>query len=294
MASVVQGETGQHKSGAAQPLGVFGSLEFATNAPAGTEQWDKVQKRIAAEQPLYHDCDEAKSTCPAPLARWRNNLKEWKSRDQVQQLELVNGYVNHTIRYTSDEVAFGRADYWASPAESLKGRGDCEDYAIAKYASLLALGYTDAQLRIVIVKDTRKDLGHAVLSVTISGGMYILDNQNAYPVLQQHIAYYQPLYSMNARGHWLNIATRQIKAKPADSVVAALDASLDQKYALSEEPYGPPNAPTLHGTISDESTPTLVANLTLHPSYADADLAPASGVGLMAIAVNNGAQEDRR
>ena len=44
-------------------------------------------------------------------------------------------------------------DYWASPLETLdKGRGDCEDYAIAKYFSLLAAGVPVARLRLVYVR----------------------------------------------------------------------------------------------------------------------------------------------
>ena len=222
------------KAKPALPFGVFGSLEFVTNAEAGTDQWYRVQKRMATEQHLYDACDAGNKPCPTYLAAWRSNLHDWKNSDKALQLELVNSWVNSTIHYTDDEVAFGQADYWASPAESLKGRGDCEDYAIAKYASLKALGFSEDRLRIVIVNDTRKNLGHAILSVSMDDGIYILDNQNRLPVLHQKISYYQPLYSMNAGGHWLNIATRQIKSQYNSAAVAEKDPAQNPKSVTVE------------------------------------------------------------
>ena len=242
------------------PTGVFGSLEFITNAPAGTEQWLKVQARMQAEAPLYARCDKAADDCPAYLATWRRDLKEWKFYSSAMQLELVNAYVNHQIKYTSDEIAFGAVDYWASPAESLKGQGDCEDYAIAKYASLRELGYADADLRIVIVNDTHKMLGHAVLSVKTADGTMILDNQNALPRHDSDLAYYAPVYSLNASGHWLNIATRVIKVRPADDVVAAAGSQ-----------------PALRGTLSDMPVQSA-ATPALRPSFAEVDISLASGL----------------
>ena len=257
---------------------MFGSLEFATNAEAGTDQWLKVQKRMASEESLYHDCDEGKMSCPTYLATWRKNLSEWKKQNSNQQLELVNGWVNHTIHYTDDTVAFGRADYWASPAESLKGRGDCEDYAIAKYASLLALGYGKDKLRIVIVNDTRKNLGHAVLSVDTADGLFILDNQNAWPVLHQYITYYQPLYSLSAGGHWINIATRQIKNQYNNATVAEKDPAQAEKPAASET--------VAAGQIVQTSTPPQ-----LRPSFAELDF---SGPETFSAPPARDEAEDRR
>lgn len=246
-----------HKPQAALPFGVFGSLEFATNAEAGTNQWQQVQKRMSEEKSLYQSCDEGKSSCPSYLATWRNNLREWKKQDVDLQLELVNGWVNRQIHYTDDSVIYDTADYWATPAESLKGRGDCEDYAIAKYASLKALGYTEDQLRIVIVNDTRKSVDHAVLSVNTADGLFILDNQNAMPVRHQNISYYQPLYSLNANGHWLNIATRQIKSQYNNAVMAEKDPAQTPKPAAVE-------------TVAAGQAQLA---LNLHPSLAQKDFA---------------------
>ncbi len=204
----------------ALPFGIFGSLEFKTNATAGMGGWQHVQGLIASEQKLYSKCDAGDKACPAYLATWRKNLKSWSAESTANQLTSVNAWVNQQIRYTDDKAVYNKADYWASPAQSLKGRGDCEDYVIAKYASLKALGFGEDSMRIIIVNDTRKSLGHAVLSVRTAQGVYILDNQNARPVPHQQISYYAPVSSFNASGRWINIATRQIKNQYNNALVA--------------------------------------------------------------------------
>ena len=216
---------------AALPFGVFGSLEFRTNATKGLGEWRRVQSAMRAEQKTYDDCDAGGSRCPAHLRDWRGKLKSWRASGETAQLQLVNSWINRKIRYTEDRKAFGVKDLWASPAVSLNGRGDCEDYAIAKYASLKALGIGEDRMRIVIVNDTRKKIGHAVLSVRTAAGVYILDNQNAEPVLHQRISHYAPVYSINAGGRWINIATRQIKTQYANAYEKGGDPALEPKPA---------------------------------------------------------------
>jgi predicted transglutaminase-like cysteine proteinase len=73
--------------------------------------------------------------------------------DEIGQLAAVNNYFNHRIVFAEDQQVWGERDHWASPLELLQqGRGDCEDYALAKYFSLLALGVPPARLRMVYVK----------------------------------------------------------------------------------------------------------------------------------------------
>lgn len=238
---------------------MFGSLEFKTNATRGIAEWQRVQKQMSGEEKLYADCDAGLATCPSYLRDWRRNLKSWSSVKETQQLELINSWVNRTIRYTEDANAFGQSDYWASPKVSLKGRGDCEDYVIAKYASLKALGFGDDRMRIVIVTDTRKKIGHAVLSVRTADGVYILDNQNLRPVLHQQISYYAPVYSINAAGRWINIATRQIKSQYTKTFANGSDPAIKLKTVM----------PTEVATNAE-----LPLELVLRPTFAARELEP--------------------
>lgn len=72
---------------------------------------------------------------------------------ELQRLEAMNRYYNERITYAEDIDTTGQIDQWASPLETLaRGAGDCEDYAIAKYFSLIADGVPSVRLRMVYVR----------------------------------------------------------------------------------------------------------------------------------------------
>ena len=69
------------------------------------------------------------------------------------RLAALNLRVNHAVVYAEDAVTSGGLDDWATPAElAARGAGDCEDFAIAKYFSLLDKGIPVQQLRIAYVE----------------------------------------------------------------------------------------------------------------------------------------------
>jgi predicted transglutaminase-like cysteine proteinase len=206
------------------PMGVFQSIELETNATTGMASWNKAKRQLSAEAASYKACDAGSSTCPAQLRNWRNMLGQWSKLSQRAKLIQVNRFANTAIAYTDDRKAFRSADYWATPLESLKGRGDCEDYVLLKYASLRSLGFAEDQLRIVIVKDLKAGLGHAVLSVKTAGGTFILDNQDNRVLRHDSIVRYAPVYSVNAKGRWINIATRDLKKRKIAPVVLVASA----------------------------------------------------------------------
>jgi predicted transglutaminase-like cysteine proteinase len=73
--------------------------------------------------------------------------------DDDGKLAALNQFFNRRIRSAEDIDIWGQIDYWASPLEMLeKGAGDCEDFAIAKYFSLVALGMPVQKLRLVYVR----------------------------------------------------------------------------------------------------------------------------------------------
>jgi predicted transglutaminase-like cysteine proteinase len=207
-----------------QYTGAFGSLEFRTNATKGLGEWKRVLVQLAKEQQLYEKCDAGSKKCPSYLQDWRKKLKQWSRHDLLSKMSNVNAYVNDHIRYADDRVTFGKADYWASPATALKGAGDCEDYAIAKYVSLRALGVPEDSLRIVIVDDMRRRRGHAVLSVNTTSGLFVLDNLRPQPYLHQQVTHYAPVYSINTIGRWINVATRKMKPEVVASLTRKRDA----------------------------------------------------------------------
>lgn len=73
--------------------------------------------------------------------------------DDAARLEVVNRFFNRRVVFRDDIEVWRVADHWASPLETLgQGMGDCEDFAIAKYFSLLAGGMPAARMRLVYVR----------------------------------------------------------------------------------------------------------------------------------------------
>ncbi|WP_345532361.1 transglutaminase-like cysteine peptidase [Viridibacterium curvum] len=88
---------------------------------------------------------------PERFAAWSQALRSMSGSER-QRLAAVNALANRAP-WSSDDVTWGQADYWATPAEFIaRQTGDCEDYVIAKYFSLLALGVDPASLRLTYVR----------------------------------------------------------------------------------------------------------------------------------------------
>jgi len=124
-------------------------------------------------------------------------------KDAFERLEAVNWYVNKRVRFTDDIRQYGRADYWASANETLnRGRGDCEDFAIAKLQMLRRAGIADRDLYLSIVKDLVRRVDHAVLVVRVSGHMYVLDNGTDRLLESESVSDYRPILTFAASGTW--------------------------------------------------------------------------------------------
>ena len=134
-----------------------------------------------------------------------------QAQDELTRLRAVHLFFNRRIRFATDEVAWGQVDYWASPLETLRrGAGDCEDYAIAKYFSLLAAGVPAARLRLVYVR-ARMDDGplqpHMVLAYYALPGAdpLVLDNLQDEIVPASRRDDLRPVFSFNSEGLWQGV-----------------------------------------------------------------------------------------
>ena len=124
-------------------------------------------------------------------------------RDQnvIAKLEAVNGYVNARVRFVDDRVQFGVADRWLAPSETLsRGRGDCEDFALAKRALLRAAGVPEKDLYLVVLKDLSRRADHAVLVVRAAGRFLVLDNGTDRIVDSSDVQDYRPVLTFAANG----------------------------------------------------------------------------------------------
>ncbi len=119
----------------------------------------------------------------------------------LAQLQAVNRLVNR-VPARDDRVLYGVDDYWATPREFFRNGGDCEDYAIAKYAILERLGWPPAHMWIVVLRETVISPIHAVLMVRHAGRLWTLDNLGDRIFEHGRIDYYRPALSLNRFGTW--------------------------------------------------------------------------------------------
>ncbi|MBQ7608511.1 MAG: transglutaminase-like cysteine peptidase [Desulfovibrionaceae bacterium] len=141
---------------------------------------------------------------------WESFKKQAAGKSGLELIKFVNSFWN-AFPYKEDIVNWGVEDYWAIPNEFLKKSGDCEDYAIIKYFTLKELGFSTDQMRIVVLRDTIRNLAHAVLAVYINNDAYILDNVSSATLSHKRLTHYVPQYSINENSRWAHLKGRPIR-----------------------------------------------------------------------------------
>lgn len=135
--------------------------------------------------------------------------------DDDGRLQAVNQFFNRRIQFREDIEVWGQEDYWASPVEMLdKGLGDCEDFAMAKYFSLLSLGMPTAKLRLVYVRAQLGGPGgvvqaHMVLAYYAQpqAEPLILDNLISELRPASRRPDLTPVFSFNSDGLWQGVGS---------------------------------------------------------------------------------------
>lgn len=137
---------------------------------------------------------------------WNQMLQSEAEQSEHEQLGAVNRFFNQQLSFQDDPFVWHQIDYWATPVESLiKGAGDCEDYALAKYFSLRHLGVLSEKLRITYVKALTRNQAHMVLTYYASptAEPLVLDNliDEIRPASQRKDLL--AVYAFNAEGLYL-------------------------------------------------------------------------------------------
>ncbi len=143
------------------------------------------------------------------VGEWRSMLPVRQGPDDLEKLESVNRYFNRRIRWVEDPVLWQQDDYWATLLETLaKGAGDCEDFAIAKYVSLLLAGVQEQKLRLTYVRMQRsphaQPEAHMILAyyAAPAGEPLILDNLDTEIKPASGRPDLTPVYAFNASQLW--------------------------------------------------------------------------------------------
>jgi len=179
-------------------------LAWLLLAAAPLQAWDSDTMAAAAQR--------LGSPAEAAVQPLQALLRALAAMDDTARLHAVNRFFNERIAFATDPAVWGAEDHWASPLETLsKGRGDCEDYAIAKYASLLAAGMAPMHLRLVYVRAMVSPPGqppvaqpHMVLAyqAPADNEPLILDNLRAEVLPASARPDLSPVFSFGSEGLW--------------------------------------------------------------------------------------------
>lgn len=159
-------------------------------------KWSTVLNKIQNKGHSLHDRSRISTYT------WGTIKKLWKTLPMKERIEKVNALFN-AYPYTEDMVIYGMEDYWATPKEFLSNSGDCEDYAITKFYALKDLGIPERDLRILVLIDTIRGIGHAVLLVHYDNEIYLLDNVSELVLPAKLYTHYEPQFSVDRFGVYL-------------------------------------------------------------------------------------------
>lgn len=153
------------------------------------------------------------------LILWEELIRSDKKTTDLQKLDKVNRFLNG-MEFVSDIDLWGVKDYWATPIQFIcKNAGDCEDFAIAKYFTLKAMGVAEEKLNITYVKALQYNMHHVVLTYYSKPGAepLILDNLIDTIDKASKRTDLVPIFTFNGTGLWLAHQRGQGKLAGASS-----------------------------------------------------------------------------
>jgi predicted transglutaminase-like cysteine proteinase len=156
---------------------LFGMETEPVAIGALSEKWRRLQGAIAKDTAILAQC-RANGPCPLAAQRLIDISAKGAGQTGRARVGLINRAADLAISPISDQVQWGAADHWSDPLETLRSsRGDCEDYAIVKYAALLDAGIPKDDVKIVILKNLFPNEDHAAVAARVDSQWLILDNR---------------------------------------------------------------------------------------------------------------------
>jgi len=208
----------------APPAGTEPFGLFTFRAPDGVlwRKWRGLEADMAKEKAVLEHCRETAESCPSHAAQFLRLIHAVNAKSGRAQLDEANRGVNAVIRYVSDYAQFGEADRWSAPLASFAtAKGDCEDYAIAKYVALQEAGFPRDELRLILARDRAVRQDHAVLAARLDGRWLILDSRRSELIEDSAASSLTPLFAIDHRGVHLLAAPYAERALHAGEVEAA-------------------------------------------------------------------------
>lgn len=182
------------------PTSLFDSgTEPVTDGPL-LEKWHRAEADTAMELEIVAKC-KVGGSCPAPAQKLIALSREGAGRAGRARIGLLNRAVDLAISPQDDEMQWGVPDHWSAPFETLNSMaGDCEDYAIVKYAALLTAGFPKASVKIILWRNQMPVEDHAVVAVWVDQQWLILDNRTLTLVSDTDVVRVTPKFLLDDSG----------------------------------------------------------------------------------------------
>lgn len=139
------------------------------------------------------------------VSRWRELFSKVRDMSDIEKVKTVNGFFNE-LEYGEDSAVWGEGDYWSVPEEFLaKGVGDCEDFALSKYCTLVAMGIEENSLYLSCVSVMPGKTRHMVLCYAPAGERetMVLDNISLRMMPLSARTDLIPIYNFNREGLYI-------------------------------------------------------------------------------------------
>lgn len=179
---------------------LFGTVEFQMDLKKQQNWLSAIKKN--KDNPIFFEEKRFNSS-----TLWKDLKQKTEGKTLLQKLNLVNRFWNRWP-YRTDPEVYGKKDYWAAPYEFLAKSGDCEDYSIVKYYTLKELGVPVDDMRIAVVRETIRNIGHAILVVYEGDKIYILDNLSDAVRPAERVRNYVPQFSVNEKHRWVHVKAK--------------------------------------------------------------------------------------
>jgi predicted transglutaminase-like cysteine proteinase len=186
-------------------------------------KWNGVKADIRAERKIFERCRENMDLCPAAAKQFLDIVDQGRALTGRARVGVINRAVNMSIEPVSDMAQWGVPDRWSAPLETFTThKGDCEDYAIAKYVALTESGIATEDVKLIIVHNTAAKEDHAVTAVRLDGSWMILDNRWLKLVEDKALQQAVPMFALGNDGVRQYLPDTSVAARRAPAP-AALD-----------------------------------------------------------------------
>jgi predicted transglutaminase-like cysteine proteinase len=186
-------------------------------------KWNDLVADLRSESEILAQCRSDTARCTAAAKKFLGVIADGRAHDGRARVGVINRDINLAIRPTSDLAQWGVADRWSAPLATLaSGRGDCEDYAIAKYVALREAGVAESDVRLIIVRDLARGIDHAVAAARVDDTWVVLDNRRMVLTEDRAMERIVPLYAFDETGvKQFTTSVADARRQPAPAQTAA-------------------------------------------------------------------------